>query len=137
MARYAADGFVQGAFTTHLGGDEVLAGVEVSLLSAGARWGYHKICRKTGEFAKAIGIAVLDPPHETSRVLAGAVKGPPVLLPRTAARLAEDGAAAADMVEEEIAETLPHLDGPGRRLHAVAVRRALAALDGTSRGAAP
>ena len=135
MARYAADGFARGAFATRLGEDEVLAAVEVPVLSLGARWGYHKICRKTGEFAKAIGLAVLDPAHGVSRVLAGAVDGPPVLLPRTAARLLEAGATAAvAMVGEEVAKGLPHLDAPARALHVVAVRRALVGLEGDSGG---
>ena len=50
-----------GAFATALADDEVLVAVEIPRLSHGARWGYHKLCRKTGEFAKAIGAAVLDP----------------------------------------------------------------------------
>ena len=34
------------------------SGVELPRLSGAARWGYYKICRKTGEFAQAIGVFV-------------------------------------------------------------------------------
>ena len=75
--RIAADAFMRGAFATALANDEVLVAVEMPRLSAQARWGYHKICRKTGEFAKAIGVAVLDPVRSLARVLAGAVEATP------------------------------------------------------------
>ncbi|MBS0559002.1 MAG: FAD binding domain-containing protein [Proteobacteria bacterium] len=129
--RIAAEGFVRGAFATALAPGEVLAAVEIPRLSPKARWGYHKVCRKTGEFAKAIGVAMLDPARGMSRVLAGAVEAAPVLLPHTAARLAEAGPdAAAAIVAEETGAALPHLSPAERALRAVAVRRALAQLDG-------
>ncbi|NEU97124.1 FAD binding domain-containing protein [Bradyrhizobium uaiense] len=93
--RYAAESFVDGAFSTKLGESEVIAAIEVPRLSADASWAYHKICRKTGEFANAIGVAVLDQKAGIKRVLAGATSGSPALLPETAARLAEAGPGAA------------------------------------------
>jgi carbon-monoxide dehydrogenase medium subunit len=109
----------------------VIAAIEVPRLSSTARWGYQKICRKTGEFARAIGAVLFDERSGLARVVCGATGGAPIVLPRTAARLAEAGAsAAADMVADEIISlkaTPP--------LHAVAVRRALAQL-ATPRGMA-
>jgi carbon-monoxide dehydrogenase medium subunit len=127
----AAVAFVHGPFATVLVSGEVIVAVEVPRLSSAARWGYHKICRKTGEFARAIGAAVLDERSGLVRVVCGATGGAPIVLPRTAARLAEAGVtAAADMVADEL--TSLHGATP---LHAVAVRRALAQL-ATPRGTA-
>jgi carbon-monoxide dehydrogenase medium subunit len=131
--RIGAAGFVQGAFATALRADEVLTAVEIPRASPSVRWGYHKVCRKTGEFAKAIGVAILDPGRGVARLLAGAVEGPPVLLPGAARLLLEAGPeAAGEAVTAEIAALLPHLDAPGQRLHAVALRRAIASLTETA-----
>jgi carbon-monoxide dehydrogenase medium subunit len=124
--RIAVEGFVQGAFATTLADDEVLVAVEIPRLSARARWGYHKLCRKTGEFAKAIGVAVLDPASGLARVLAGAVEAAPVLLPDTAARLRDGGVPAALAgLDAEAGTRLAHLSPAERVLRTVCVRRAL------------
>ncbi len=129
--RIAAEAFFQGAFTTALAANEVLVSVELPRLSAQARWGYHKLCRKTGEFAKAIGVAVLDPARGLSRVLAGAVEAAPVLLPQTAERLRDGGVRAAlAVLDAEAAGRLLHLPPAEQSLRAVCVRRALLQLDG-------
>jgi carbon-monoxide dehydrogenase medium subunit len=122
----AAGAFVQGPFATALAAGEILTAIELPRLSADARWGYHKICRKTGEFARAIGAAVLNARTGHARVVCGAAGGPPIVLPRTAARLAEAGAAAAS---ELVADEISALRGDAPwQVHAVAVRRALAQL---------
>ena len=106
--------------------EPVIVAIEVPRLSTGATWAYHKINRKTGEFANAIGVAILDQKSGLSRVLAGATDGSPVVLPKTAARLAEAGEEAACLlVAEELAEAMPASEIDARELHAVAVRRAL------------
>lgn len=126
----ATDAFLRGAFATALVADEVLVAVETPRLSAQARWGYHKICRKTGEFAKAIGVAVLDPVRGLARVLAGAVEAAPVLLSQTGARLLEAGPEAALAVAaDELGAALRHLPPTERALRAVAVKRALLQLE--------
>jgi carbon-monoxide dehydrogenase medium subunit len=125
-----ADTFLRGAFTTTLAPDEVLVAVETPRLSAQGRWGYCKICRKTGEFAKAIGVAVLDPVRGLARVLAGAVEAAPVLLAQTGARLLDAGPKAAlALAEEEMGAALPHLPPVERALRIVAVKRALLQLE--------
>jgi carbon-monoxide dehydrogenase medium subunit len=122
----AAASFVQGPFSTALTASEVIVAIEVPRLSPAARWGYHKVCRKTGEFARAIGAAVLDERNAIARVVCGAAGGAPVQLPRTAAALAEHGAtAAAAIAADELAALRGAAASP---VHAVAVRRALAQL---------
>jgi aerobic carbon-monoxide dehydrogenase medium subunit len=124
--RYAAETFVEGAFMTKLAENEVIVAIEVPRLSAAAKWAYYKINRKTGEFANAIGVAILDDKTGLTRVLAGATDGSPAVLVRTAARLAEAGPdAACLLVADELEEMLPNSHIDARELHAVAVRRAL------------
>jgi aerobic carbon-monoxide dehydrogenase medium subunit len=135
LRRLAADRFMRGAFATSLTEDEVLTAVEVPRLSRQARFGFYKLCRKAGEFAKAIGIAVLDPDRDIARVLAGAVEGAPLLLPVSAARLRDVGpAAAVQAVADEISESLPHLAAAERALRVAAVRRAIIQLDTAREG---
>ncbi|MGY4284893.1 carbon-monoxide dehydrogenase medium subunit [Bradyrhizobium sp. LM2.7] len=124
--RYAAETFVEGAFMTKLAENEVIVAIEVPRLSPGAKWAYYKICRKTGEFANAIGVAILDHKTGMTRVLAGATDGSPAMLSRTAVRLAEAGPEPACLlVADELEEKLPNSNADTRELHAVAVRRAL------------
>ena len=124
--RVPAEQFLVGAFTTELSATELLAAVELPRLSAAARWGYYKICRKTGEFAKAIGVAIQDPQIGLFRVLAGSTEGRPVLLARSAETLANRGPEhAARDAREEIEEALPHLASGHRQQLAVAVQRSL------------
>ncbi|WP_191085433.1 FAD binding domain-containing protein [Roseococcus microcysteis] len=105
--RIPADGFLRAPFTTALEPGEIITAVEIPRLPPGARWGYCKINRKIGEFAKAIGIAT------PTRLLAGAVEGPPTLLDRV----------------EDIPARLPWLDPAAQRLAAIAVTRAQAMRD--------
>jgi carbon-monoxide dehydrogenase medium subunit len=107
--RIPAEGFVLAPFTTALTAGEIILAVEVPRLPPGARWGYCKINRKIGEFAKAIGIAIETP----RRLLAGAVEGPPVLLENL----------------DEVATRLPHLDAAAQRLAGIAVQRAIAMME--------
>lgn len=121
-----AAAFVQGPFATALGAAELIVAIEIPRLAPTARWGYHKICRKTGEFARAIGAAVLDDRSGLARVVCGATGDAPIELPRTAARLAEAGTTAAAAL---VADELSALRGAAPwQVHAVAVRRALAQL---------
>jgi carbon-monoxide dehydrogenase medium subunit len=124
----AIGAFLRGAYTTALEPGEMITGVAVPKLSSEARWGYYKICRKAGEFADAIGAVVIDPPRRVARIAMGALDGAPVLLEALAAEVAEAGATAASVrkVTEAVSEAAPDLDPIDLRLHAVAVRRALA-----------
>lgn len=122
-----AAAFVQGPFATALGPAELITAIDLPRLSAAARWGFYKVCRKTGEFARAIGAAVLDERTGLARVVCGACGTAPIELPRTAARLAEAGPTAAGVL---VADELSRLRGAAPwQVHAVAVRRALAQLD--------
>ncbi len=66
----ALAGFMRGAMETELAHDELVVGIRVPKFSSRARFGYHKICRKTGEFAEAIGVVVDDPDRDVVRLVA-------------------------------------------------------------------
>ena len=53
--------FTTGVFETKLAADEIIESVRIPRLSADARWGYLKLCRKSGEFASALAVVVADP----------------------------------------------------------------------------
>ena len=57
--------------------EEILTGVRVPRLSGEARFGYYKICRKTGEFAEAIGAVLRDPGRGIFRGVVGATEAAP------------------------------------------------------------
>jgi aerobic carbon-monoxide dehydrogenase medium subunit len=114
--------FVSSAMATELAGDELIDGIEVPRLSAGARWGYHKICRKTGEFAEAIGAVVID--RGRCRIVAGATGGLPIVLDRPAAEVLADPAGAVVKTAELYAASFPG-DLYAANVHTACVRRAL------------
>jgi len=72
-------GFMTGPLATTIGDGEVVRAVRIPKLSSRARWGYYKLCRKTGEFAHAIGAVVVDPATNTRRAVVGAIADAPVL----------------------------------------------------------
>src|SRR5262245_18977368 len=82
--RVGLDAFVAGAMQTVLASNELIAGVRIAKFSPRARFGYHKICRKVGEFAEAIGAVDYDPERGVSRLVASTLSGAPLLLPASA-----------------------------------------------------
>jgi len=75
-----AHAFMKGPFSTDLADNEVLTAVRIPVLSASARWGYYKFCRKTGEFAEAIGGVLSDPERGIHRLLIGATDNVPIVI---------------------------------------------------------
>jgi carbon-monoxide dehydrogenase medium subunit len=102
------DRFVTGPFRTVLAPGEVVRAIRIPRPAPDARWGYHKLCRKPGEFAHAMSACLLG---TTSRIVIGALGGPPAVL------------AGPDKAEAALA----FLDPVDRHLQLVAMRRALAA----------
>ena len=76
--------FTTGIFETKLAPDEIIESVRIPKLSANSRWGYIKFCRKAGEFANSLAVAVADLGRGYSRVVLGAANGTPLLLDDTA-----------------------------------------------------
>jgi aerobic carbon-monoxide dehydrogenase medium subunit len=119
--------FTTGTFETQLAADEILMAVRIPKMSADARWGYVKLCRKSGEFASALAVAVADWARGHSRVVIGAANGAPLVLENASRALFDHrgddlaGAVAADL---DGAATR-HFDNYQRSLHDVAAMRAV------------
>lgn len=119
--------FTKGAFATVLAEDELVVAVEVPKLSASARWGYWKFCRKTGEFPESSAAMLMDPERKLARLWVGALDGAPQSLDALAAEIAQRGELAATEIAVSAALDLavPGQDPVSRRLHVTAVRRAV------------
>jgi len=128
----AARDFVTGTLATSLVEGEILRAVRIPRLSPGARWAYRKICRKTGEFAHAIGVAVLDPERGVRRVVIGATGDAPRVLegedPLLEALLGVDAAGLPAEAARTIAALAVTDDPLDARVHSAALARAIAAV---------
>lgn len=118
-----------GVFECSLAADELLSGVHIPRLSGTARWGYYKYCRKTGEFAHAIGAYLYDPDRGICRAVIGATGGRPIVL--TDAKALFGGSApreaAIDRTAVEQAMTAHGMTDPiEQRIHFACLRRAIA-----------
>ena len=121
-----ADAFMTAAFTTPLADDEIVESIRVPKLGAGARWGYYKFCRKTGEFPEAAAALLLDPARRVARCFAGALDRPPQPLDAVARAAAQEGSVSPDVVSAALARVAPGLGPAARKLRATAVQRAIA-----------
>ncbi|WP_435531612.1 FAD binding domain-containing protein [Ramlibacter aurantiacus] len=122
-----AAGFMLGAYTTVLEPDELVTAVVVPRHSPTTRWGYHKLCRKPGEFAEASAAIYLDEAASASRIVLGAVDGPPLLLNQLATAVARDGASAASrpQLRAAVAAALPDRDPIDLKMFTACLERAL------------
>lgn len=120
-----AERFMTGAFTTALADDEILVGLRIPKLSAGARWGHYKFCRKPGEFAEAIGAVLDDPARGVCRAVIGATGSAPHVIDD--AQFLVEGFDSEKALSTIDAAGLGH-DPYDRQLHYVALKRAAAHL---------
>jgi carbon-monoxide dehydrogenase medium subunit len=123
--RVKVEQLAKGAFATDIGDDEILREVAVPRLPKGARWGYYKFCRKTGDFAEASGAVLHDPERATLRLVMGATYGAPIVLdfaaPGGLPETLDVAALGRALDDHGFAE-----DAYGKEVHLVAARRALA-----------
>jgi carbon-monoxide dehydrogenase medium subunit len=124
--RVGVAGFVRGAMETELAGDELLVAVRIPRFSRAARFGFHKICRKTGEFADAIGVAVHDPDRQISRLAASTGVGAPVVIDARDLHLGRGQLPDTADLQQRLVQAGLAGDAYDLKLHAVAVRRAVA-----------
>ena len=122
--------YMVGALEADLGPGEMLVSVKVPKLSRSARWGYYKSCRKTGEFASAIGCFLADPDRGVVRVVIGATESRPIVVTE-AHNIIGDGraerldAAFDSHAVNEMVEAAGMTDPLDRQTHIIALRRAL------------
>ena len=128
--RVALNNFVRGAMETDLDPAELLIRVYVPKSNKTARYGYHKICRKTGEFADAIGAVMLDSVEDDFRIVAaGGSEQPiifedPVLLFKGGDPFDPDGF-DMEMAMDALREAGMEPDAYELRIRAVALSRAI------------
>lgn len=122
-----ADAFMLGAYTTMLESDELIVSISVPCKTATSRWGYHKVCRKPGEFAEASAAVYFDASRGCARIALGAVDGPPILLPDLGAAIAGNGARAAtnEQLRAAVCAALPARDAIDLKRFVACVERAL------------
>ena len=72
--------FIVGALEFALRAGEIVETIHVPARPASAHWGYVKSCRKTGEFAHAIGAVLIDPSAATARIVIGAIDAAPIVI---------------------------------------------------------
>lgn len=130
--RIDAAEFVRGPYVTVLDDEEILTSVTVPKLSDSVRWGFYKVCRKTGEYAASLGVAVLDPGRRVFRIVLGATGKPPLILHGTAeaARGIDRWSDEADRVLTEavrgdLADLAGDLDPHQQQIHRTTAVRAV------------
>jgi carbon-monoxide dehydrogenase medium subunit len=122
--------FITGALESALKSGEIVVAVRVPAMTPSAKWGYVKACRKTGEFAHAIGAVLVDPEAATARAVIGAVDVAPIVLDDAAAlfggritgdfkRQFDARVADAILIEAGIA------NATDRHIHVAVLRRAV------------
>lgn len=121
---------VTGVFEVALAAGEMVEAVRIPRLSRSARWGYYKICRKTGELAQAVAAVLHDPERAVFRAVIGATESTPVVFADAsslfggnpvAERPGDLDAGAADRALTAAGMT----DSLDRQIHVVALKRAM------------
>ena len=122
----AVEDYVTGALENALHPGELLEAVRVPALSPKAQWGYYKVCRKTGEYALAIGAILLDRPRSVFRAVIGATERRPLVV--TDARKLFGGTDRLGNFDQGAADAMLQnvgmVDQLDRQIHVVALARA-------------
>jgi carbon-monoxide dehydrogenase medium subunit len=126
----AIEAFVVGALESALQTGEIVEAIHVPARAVSAHWGYAKSCRKTGEFAHAIGAILVDPAAASARVVIGAIDTAPIVV--TDAAELFGGRIAADYKQRfdiRVADTLLMKAGiddvAQRHIHVSVLKRAV------------
>jgi carbon-monoxide dehydrogenase medium subunit len=88
--------FVRAAMDTELAPQELIAAVRIPNVRASARFGFHKICRKAGEFAEAIGVVVHEADSSKLRLVVSTPAAAPIIIDGTGLHLDRAGTCIAD-----------------------------------------
>jgi aerobic carbon-monoxide dehydrogenase medium subunit len=118
--------YMLGALEAAIRPGELLVSVKAPRLSRSARWGYYKICRKTGEFAHAIGAFVVDPERGVCRAVIGATESRPIVIADARPIIADGATGRFDgQAADKLASSAGMNDPLDRQTHVVALRRAV------------
>lgn len=116
------DAFMTGVFEVDLNPGEVVEAVRIPRLSAAARWGFYKLCRKTGEFAHAMSAVLHDPQRSVCRVVLGATESRPIVV-RDARFLFPGGRLDVEAARQLLVDA-GHSDAITNQIHLAALKRA-------------
>jgi carbon-monoxide dehydrogenase medium subunit len=124
------EAFVVGALESALHAGEIVEAVRVPARTVSAHWGYAKSCRKTGEFAHAIGAVLVDPAAASARVVIGAIDTVPIVLTDAAelfgGRIAADYKQRFDIrVADALLAKVGIDDATQRHIHVSVLKRAV------------
>jgi carbon-monoxide dehydrogenase medium subunit len=126
----AIEQFITGALRSALRPGEIIETVRIPAMTPSARFGYFKACRKTGEFAHAIGAVLIDPEQATARAVIGALEAAPIVL--ADASVLFGGRVTADFgrrFDVRVADAILAKSGisstADRHIHVTALRRAI------------
>jgi aerobic carbon-monoxide dehydrogenase medium subunit len=75
--------FVVAALESALRPGEIIETIHVPVRAGSAHWGYFKSCRKSGEYAHAIGAVLVDPDAGMARIVIGAIEAAPIVIKDT------------------------------------------------------
>jgi CO/xanthine dehydrogenase FAD-binding subunit len=126
----AIEAFVVGALESALLAGEIVEAVHVPPRPVSAHWGYAKSCRKTGEFAHALGAVLVDPAGASARVVIGAIDTAPIVLTNAAelfgGRIAGDYKQRFDTrVADALLAKAGISDAAQRHIHVSVLKRAV------------
>ncbi|HVX75959.1 MAG TPA: FAD binding domain-containing protein [Bradyrhizobium sp.] len=125
----AVEDYMLGALEADLRAGEMLVHIKVPKVSGSARWGYYKSCRKTGEFAHAIGCFLHDADRGVSRAVIGATESKPIVMTKADGIFDALAKCSSDCVDSravgEILESAGMSDRLDRQTHIAALRRAI------------
>jgi aerobic carbon-monoxide dehydrogenase medium subunit len=130
VRKIAIEEFVVGALESALRPAEIVETIHIPERPHSAHWGYAKSCRKTGEFAHAIGAVLIDPAAATARVVIGAVDTAPIVLVNPAelfgGRIGGDYRQRFDVrVADELLARAGIRDAADRHIHVNVLKRAV------------
>jgi carbon-monoxide dehydrogenase medium subunit len=128
--RIAMKDFILGALENVLQPGEMIESVRVPAMAASAHWGYAKSCRKTGEFAHAIGAVLIDPEVGTARVVIGAIEAAPIIVENATelfgGRISNDFKTRFDARAADVLLTKSGIaDAVDRHIHVAVLRKAV------------
>ncbi len=128
--KLAIEQFVTGVFEVALAPGEILEAVRIPRMSPGSRWGFCKICRKTGELAQAIAAVLHDPERSVFRAVIGATASMPVVIADAASLFSgRPSGSAVGVFDPSVAKRVLHVQGMtdpiDNQIHVAALRRAI------------
>jgi aerobic carbon-monoxide dehydrogenase medium subunit len=116
--------FVKGPLSTDLRISELVSAIRVKKDAAGDSFGYAKLCRKTGEFAEAIGVVRRFSNGKKVRLIAGRSDGSPIVIENGADFIA-DRSIEREQLYPYLIERGLRDDSYSRGIHMAALQRAL------------